>query len=47
MPNGYFTYAAMYSNYNIFRREVLYNICIEFGTPVKLVRLIKMFKQNL
>jgi hypothetical protein len=24
------------------RREVLYNILIEFGTPMKLVRLIKM-----
>jgi hypothetical protein len=23
-------------------REVLYNICIEFGVPMKLVRLIKM-----
>jgi hypothetical protein len=28
-------------------REVLYNILIEFGIPLKLVRLIKMFKQNL
>jgi hypothetical protein len=25
------------------RREVLYNILIEFGVPMKLVRLIKMF----
>jgi len=25
-----------------FRREVLYNILIEFGIPMKLVRLIKM-----
>jgi len=25
------------------RREVLYNILIEFGIPMKLVRLIKMF----
>jgi hypothetical protein len=24
------------------RREVLYNILIEFGVPLKLVRLIKM-----
>jgi hypothetical protein len=24
------------------RKEVLYNIFIEFGTPVKLIRLIKM-----
>jgi hypothetical protein len=25
------------------RREVLYNILIEFGIPMKLVRLIKMY----
>jgi len=28
--------------YDLVRREVLYNILIEFGFPLKLVRLIKM-----
>jgi hypothetical protein len=28
--------------YDSVRREVLYNIVIEFGIPMKLVRLIKM-----
>jgi hypothetical protein len=28
--------------YNSVRREVLYNILIEFGVPMRLVRLIKM-----
>jgi hypothetical protein len=28
--------------YVLVRREVLYNILIEFGVPMKLVRLIKM-----
>jgi hypothetical protein len=29
--------------YNSFRREILYNILIEFGIPIKLVRQIKMY----
>jgi hypothetical protein len=29
--------------YDSVRREVLYNISIEFGVPMKLVRLLKMF----
>ena len=28
--------------YDLFRREALYNILVEFGIPRKLVRLIKM-----
>ena len=28
--------------YNLVRREVLYNILVEFGIPMKLARLIKM-----
>jgi hypothetical protein len=28
--------------YDSFRKEVLYNILIEFGIPLKLVRLVKM-----
>jgi len=28
--------------YDSVRKEVLYNIIIEFGTPMKVVRLIKM-----
>jgi hypothetical protein len=28
--------------YDLVRREVLYNILIEFGNPTKLVRVIKM-----
>jgi hypothetical protein len=30
-------------SYDFFRREVLYNILIEFGAPMKLVRLSEMF----
>jgi hypothetical protein len=30
--------------YEAVRREVLYNILIEFGIPMKLVRLVKMSK---
>jgi hypothetical protein len=29
--------------YDSVRRKILYNILIEFGVPMKLVRLIKMF----
>jgi hypothetical protein len=30
--------------YDSVRKEILYNILIEFGVPMKLVRLIKMFE---
>jgi hypothetical protein len=32
----------LFQAYDSVRREVLYNILIEFGVPLKLVRLIKM-----
>jgi hypothetical protein len=32
--------------YDLVRKEVLYNILIEFGVPMKQVRLIKMFLKN-
>ena len=35
-------YADFKKAYDSFKREVLYNIFIEFGIPMKLVRLIKM-----
>jgi hypothetical protein len=37
---GFFTDSK--KAYDLIRREVLYNILIEFGVPMKLVRLIKM-----
>jgi hypothetical protein len=33
--------------YDSVRREVLYNIPIEFGILIKLVRVVKMFKRSL
>jgi hypothetical protein len=33
-------------SYDPVRREVLYNILIEFGVPVILVRLWNVFKRN-
>jgi hypothetical protein len=32
--------------YGSVRRVVLYNILIEFGVPMNLLRLIKMFERN-
>jgi hypothetical protein len=40
-------YIVIYRLHDSVRREVLYNILHEFGIPIKLVRLIKMFQQNL
>jgi hypothetical protein len=37
------TQADFKTAYNLVRREALYNILIEFGIPMKLVRLCKMF----
>jgi hypothetical protein len=34
--------SAFKEAYDSVRREVLYNILIEFGVPMELVRLIKM-----
>jgi hypothetical protein len=38
----YQLYIALKKAYDSVRREVLYNILIKFGVPMKLVRLIKM-----
>jgi hypothetical protein len=35
-------FAGFKKAYDLVRREVLYNILIEFGVPMKLVRLIKI-----
>jgi hypothetical protein len=40
----YISYSQEFKEaYHSVRREVLYNILIEFGIPMKLVRLIKMY----
>jgi hypothetical protein len=36
-------FIAFSNAYDSFRREVLYNILLEFGMPMKLVRLIIMY----
>jgi hypothetical protein len=36
-------YIDLKKAYDSVRREVLYNILIAFGIPMKLIRLIKMF----
>jgi hypothetical protein len=38
----YQTFISFKESYDLVRREVLYNILMEFGVPMKLVRLIKM-----
>jgi hypothetical protein len=38
----YQTFIDFKKTYNSLRRELLYNILIEFGLPMKLVMLIKM-----
>jgi hypothetical protein len=42
MCKGFFFPAVFLEAYDSVRREVLYNIPIKFGVPMKLVRLIKM-----
>jgi hypothetical protein len=39
----YLLFINFKKSYDSVRREVLYNILIELGVPMKLVRLIKMF----
>jgi len=38
----YQSFVDFENTYGLFRRGVLYNILIEFGIPMELVRLIKM-----
>jgi len=45
--SGIVHYLFRLKSYESIRREVLYNILIEFGILVKLIWLIKMFEQNL
>jgi hypothetical protein len=40
----YISYSDFKNAYDSERREVLYNILIEFALPMKLVRLINVFK---
>jgi len=40
----YHLFISFKKAYDSVRREVLYNILIQFGIPMKLVRLIKMFE---
>ena len=39
-------FTGFHKAYDSVRREVLYNILIEFGIPMKLIRLIKMSDCN-